>query len=65
LQRDRDALLIFQSAFKRGHCEKSTQHEVQAMSKSFKQSIKNSKRGRWILHPVDAVPVWVPARRSR
>ena len=33
------------------------------MSKSFKQSIRNSKRGHWVLHPVDAVPVWVPARR--
>jgi hypothetical protein len=34
------------------------------MSKSFKQSIKSSKQGRWILHPVDAVPVWVPAKRK-
>ncbi len=34
------------------------------MSKSFKQSIKNSKRGYWTLHPVDAVPVWVPVKRK-
>jgi hypothetical protein len=36
-----------------------------AMSKSFKQSIKKSAKGRWVLHPFDATPVWVPARRSR
>lgn len=33
------------------------------MSKSFK-SIKSSKQGRWELHPFDAVPVWVPAKRK-
>jgi len=37
---------------------------VQAMSKSFKQSIKSNNKGRWELHPFDAVPVWVPAKKG-
>jgi hypothetical protein len=34
------------------------------MSKSFKQLIKSSKKGYWMLHPVDAVPVWVPVKKG-
>ena len=34
------------------------------MSKSFRKFIaKPSRNGRWELHPFDAVPVWVPARK--
>jgi len=54
-----------QSALREVNNSLNSKNGVQAMSKSFKQSIKNSKQGRWILHPVDAVPVWVPAKRSR
>ena len=52
-----------------GHCSAPSRAPFKpptetVMSKSFKQSIRNSKRGYWILHPVDAVPVWVPAKRK-
>lgn len=37
------------------------------MTKAFKSEIlrTNGKGGKWVLHPIDATPVWVPAKKGR
>ncbi len=33
------------------------------MSKSFRKFIAKPRNGHWELHPFDATPVWVPAKK--
>lgn len=37
------------------------------MTKAFKSEIlgSNGKGGKWVLHPIDATPVWVPAKKRK